>query len=53
MSEELQVAKKVYREAFTESQRNELIDDSFLDLANNISIVVRVGVPLGSNTSNI
>ena len=53
MSEELQVAKIVYREDFTGSQRNELMDDSFLDLANNISIVVQVGVPLGSNTSNI
>ena len=53
MSEELQVAKIVYREAFTGSQRSELIDDSFLANANNLSMVVRVGVPMGSNTSNI
>ena len=53
MSEELQVAKIVYREAPPEQQRNELIDDSFLANANNTSIVVQVGVPMGSNTSNI
>ena len=53
MSEELQVAKKVYREALPETQKSEFMDDSFLDLANNTSIVVQVGVPMGSNTSNI